>query len=523
MSPKVLVIGLDGASWELLLPWLEKNELQNLQKLIENGVSGYLKSSIPPLTFPAWKCYSTGKNPGKLGVYSLASIDLKNMRIIPNNSTFIESNEIWDYLSEERLKVGIINMPTTFPPKQVNGFMITGPFSIIGKHTFPRNFKNELDNYDYKIIPEYYMTRNEKDLDDAKRVISSRFSLVRDIIKKNQINFLHLTIFFTDTIQHFRWNSKEVKDVWKCIDENIGNLMHELDERWIIIIMSDHGFTKLKGRLYLNTWLERMRYLKLRNNFDFGDFLQFLDSIGIRFEILYSFSKKVGIFSILTKVISEERQRKIMRMIPAWGRKLEGMENKIDWDHSRVIPLAPLIYFNSNRSTEFEIKTLIKRLKEIKNPETGEKIIKEVLQRDEIYWGEFLKKAPDLIIVPNNGYEISDILKEDVEFSFEGDEWRGTHTQNGILIIHGPSIRKGIKIEGAEIFDLAPTILFIMDVAIPQDMDGTVLNIFEENLTKQEVMYRHLTDKRIKSKQFELTEEEEEKIKDKLRKLGYIA
>lgn len=528
MRRKVLVIGLDGASWELLSPWIKREEMPNLRRLIENGFSGDLRSSTPALTFPAWKCYSTGKQPGKLGVYSSAAIDFERRKIEPNNSTSFHAKEIWDYLSEEGLKVCIINMPTTYPPKKVNGFLVSGPFSIEREYTFPENLKKELeDKYDYKIIPEYYMTRDKKDLDDAKKVISSRFRFARDVIVEKQIDFMHITIFFTDTIQHFLWDSIEVKDIWKFIDEEIGILISELDKTWDIIVMSDHGFTKMKGRLYLNTWLERRGYLKLQSKFDIGDLLTILDKIGIRFDMIYHISKKLKVFSVLKRVLPEEKQRKLLRMIPGkmWGRKLEGMERKIDWNRSKVIPLAPLIYFNSNEDGSPEIDMLIKKLKEVKNPETGEEIIESVYYREDIYWGEYVEKAPNLIIVPNQGYEISDILKRNVEFSFEGNEWKGTHTQTGIFIAYGPDIRREKRIKGIEIFDLAPTILHIMDVAIPRDMDGKVLReVFEEGSgpDKRRAKHRGSREEKEGAIRFEWTEKDEEKIKDRLRKLGYI-
>ena len=528
MRRRVLVIGLDGASWELLLPWINGGELPILRWLIKNGVSGDLRSSTPPLTFPAWKCYSTGKQPGKLGVYGLAAVDFDRRKIAPNNSTSFNGKEIWDYMSEEELKVCIINMPTTFPPKKVNGFMVCGPFSLASGDTFPEDLKKEIeDKYGYKTVPEYYMTREKKDLDSAKRVIGCRFRLAKDVIREKQIDFLHLTIFFTDTIQHFLWDSEEVKDIWKFIDREIGKIVSELDKTWDVIVMSDHGFTKMKGRLYLNTWLERRGYLELRSKFDFGDLLAILDRIGLGFNMIYRISRKLKVFPILKRVLPEGRQRKLLRMIPGkmWGRKLEGMEGKIDWNRSKVIPLAPLIYFNSSGSDTLETDVLIKKLKAVKNPKTGEKIIEGVYRREDIYWGEYVKKGPDLIIVPNRGYEISDILKRNVEFSFEGKEWRGTHTQVGIFIAYGPDIGKGKRVKGMKVLDLAPTILHMMDVAISPDMDGKVLKeIFEEasDPARRQVRYRSFREEKKKARRFEWTKDDEEVIKDRLRKLGYI-
>ncbi len=267
--------------------------------------------------------------------------------------------------------------------------------------------------------------------------------------------------------------------------------------------------------------------MKLHSKFDLGDILTILDKIGIGFNNIYRISRKLKVFSILKKVLPEERQRKLLRMIPGktWGRKLEGMEAKIDWNGSKVIPLAPLIYLKSNRADSPEADLLIKSLKDTKNPKTGEEIIEGIYRREDIYSGEYVEKAPNLIIVPNQGYEISDILKRDVEFSFEGREWRGTHTQVGIFIAYGPDMRKGKRVKGAEIFDLAPTILHMMDIAVSRDMDGKVLKeIFEQGSSpaNRPVKYSSLREEKKKARRFEWTKDDEEVIKERLRKLGYI-
>ena len=138
-----LVIGIDGACWPLISELIDSGKLPNLKKLRENGVWGDMKSCIPPITCPAWKCYSTGKNPGKLGVFWWEYLDIKNKKsIIPNSRSF-DSKEVWDYLNDKGYKTGIIGMPTTFPPNKVNGFMISGAPGAENKgYTYPDTDEN---------------------------------------------------------------------------------------------------------------------------------------------------------------------------------------------------------------------------------------------------------------------------------------------------------------------------------------------------------------------------------------------
>lgn len=135
---KVVVIGIDGATFELIVPWIQNGKLPFLKRLKDEGVWGKLESTIPPVTFPAWKCYSTGKNPGKLGVYYWFSVDFYKKGYRFNNSLDFKSQEIWDYLGQNNYRVSIINMPSTYPPKKVNGFLISGmQASEDSLYTFP--------------------------------------------------------------------------------------------------------------------------------------------------------------------------------------------------------------------------------------------------------------------------------------------------------------------------------------------------------------------------------------------------
>ncbi|MFQ5821165.1 MAG: alkaline phosphatase family protein [Candidatus Heimdallarchaeota archaeon] len=524
MTRRVLVIGLDGATWNLLDPWIEEGELPNLRKLILNGVSGDLESSIPSTTFPAWKCYSTGKKPEKFGIYSFVGVDLKNKKIVIHDSTSCKSEELWDHMGKKGLRVGVVNMPTTFPPKKVNGFMVCGPFSTKG-YTFPKKLERELEeNYGYKIISNYHLTR-DKDIGSVIRTMKSRFDFVKDALRKENLDFLHLTIFSTDTVQHFLWDSKEVKCVWKHVDEYLGDLLDSLNEKFTCIIMSDHGFTRLKARFCLDTWLEKKGYLKMKPNLVFRGMLTALDSLGLSSDILYSILRKLKVFRMLSKVLPTGMRIKLARYVSRIGmRKLKGMESKIDWNHSNVIPCLSLLYLNPDRPESRKIKKkLPKELSKVKNPKNGEQIIKRVYSKEEIYSETNLPMAPDLVLVPKEGYHISNLVGKNVIVdSWEGG-WVGTHEQKGIFIAYGSNIKEDAKIEGAKIVDLAPTILHMMRLPVPKDMDGKVLKeIFKEGSdpARRAVKYEDY-EETIGERDTRFISRKEE-IKERLRKLGYL-
>ena len=260
---KVIVIGLDGATWNLIKPWADRGELPTFKKLMKKGIWGTLESPFP-VTVPSWACYSTGKNPGKFGVFDWIKVDIKKRKLRIINYQDIRSKEIWDYLNEYGVKTGIINIPHTYPPKKVDGFMISGMLaSEISNYTYPKSLKEELKEIGYRIHTKYpldIITKNNKRkyVDDVKSLIKLRFEVAKQ--KINDVDFIHLTVFYIDYLQHFLWNDAEVLNAWKTIDEELKNFLKELKTKNIkftLILMSDHGFTKLKSGLgfYLNNFL----------------------------------------------------------------------------------------------------------------------------------------------------------------------------------------------------------------------------------------------------------------------------
>ncbi len=493
---KVIVIGLDGATWNLLEPWAMDGSLPTIKSLMDSGVWGELESTIPPVTFPAWKCYSTGKNPGKLGVYNFFKLNMIEKKKRFHDSRDFKSREIWDFLGDNGLKCGIINMPTTYPPKSVNGFMVAGYPSLDNGYTFPPSLEDELENEGYIITPKlvFAKERIKKNKEYLKEIFSSRFELSQRYVRN--LDFLHLTIFYIDAVQHLCWNDKEiVKDFWGHIDHDIKRLLVEIDDTANVILMSDHGFNQLKNCFYINNWLGMKGLLYLKKTANENQSLKFLD--------LKSVLKKVY------KLMDRFHFNYIIELLPQFIRKKlkrlafdEDLLSRVDWTKTKVIGLgmgAEILYFNKDilnseccRSLK---KELIKELESITDPNTGLKVMK-AYDRDEIYHGPFVSEAPDLIIVPESGFEIVESMGNSEKIWGESPGIREAyHDSNGIFLAAGPDIKKGMKIKGTRIIDLAPTILHIFGCPIPEDMDGKVLkDIFKEDsyLAKKEIKYEKI-------------------------------
>ena len=192
---KVLVIGLDGASFELIDPWITEGVLPNLKKIKEKGIWGDMVVCLPPVTAPNWKCYSTGKNPGKLGIFWWENIDFDRKTVYFQRSRIYDNKEIWDYLSESGKKVGVIGMPMTYPPKKVNGFMVSGGVDAEEDgFVYPKDLETKIKKMGYKIHPDLIYFINDSDEKKANeainqliKIIDNTFDVAFDLLDINKV------------------------------------------------------------------------------------------------------------------------------------------------------------------------------------------------------------------------------------------------------------------------------------------------------------------------------------------------
>jgi predicted AlkP superfamily phosphohydrolase/phosphomutase len=527
---KVIALGIDGAPWELVHRFGERGSIPNIMALIEGGASGDLRSTIPPVTSPAWKCYSTGKNPGKLGAFWWTKVSFEDRKLSFTSAADFKSREYWDYVSERGEFVVQINMPMTYPPpKAFNGVFVSGvPALENDEYTCPRELKEELlSKHGWRITHESeYAVNPVKFIKSVSRLIDKRFDLAEEYV--GRADLLHLTIFFIDDVQHYTWaQMKEAKgphkdaieDLWAQIDGRIGNLRELAGADHHFIIFSDHGFTDFKGALNINEWLAP-RYIKKKP--------------------LVKMGKKSRTEKLLT-VADEMRLTPLLkRMVPAASRKRfqEGRrEEELDrreffvWEETKVYGSSegPL-YINRQLvvdDDEYQALRgqLIEELEALVHPATGERAIEKVYTREEAYEGPYVGDAPDLIVLPALGYEIAANVSEDGKvWATPGDfhnQWTGIHRMEGILILHGPEILEGGKLEGASIYDIAPTILALKGMPVPDDMDGRVLVDAMSDPAKYEDVER-MAGGGGEEGEHTFSEEEEEALQDRLRSLGYM-
>ncbi|MFX0139498.1 MAG: alkaline phosphatase family protein [Candidatus Hodarchaeota archaeon] len=523
---KVLVVGIDAGSWNIIN--LFKDFLPNLNSLLEDGIKANLKSCIPPVTCPAWRCYSTGKDPSQLGVFWWLNVNVKEQKFIAKSgSQHFGKDSIWNILGEAGFKSCIINLPITYPAEPLNGIIISGPPVIDpNKAYYPKQVINKYGKF--KSRPKSFFKINQcKALNEVYDILQNNFDIVKKCLTEEDWNFFHLTVFLTDDIEHHFWKHMKInnspykdviKNVWIKMDQKIGQVLQIIPKNTITFIISDHGMTELKGTFYVNEWLREENYLKLKK-------VQALLKKNLpkfRLERIGKFLDRLKLLEIVKRIFFK---KSIPNLPFGWGAEID--EGDIDWRRSKAIATSEgPIYLNtpSDAKKRLLIEEIIEKIKQITDPITSKPIIKYAYKFSEIYSGKPTEESPDIVLLSEDGYEISGTVGKEVIIDYSHSQWSATHILEGILIVNGDDIKKNITIKDVEIYDIAPTILYIFDCPIPEDIRGRVLKvIFEDSshLAKKKVRFQKgKVSSFIKEEAF--TYEDEQIIKKSLKKLGYI-
>ena len=511
---RTFVVGLDGASWLLLNPWLEDGTLPNLAAFREEGVWSTSESCLPPVTFPNWKCYSAGKNPGGFGVYWFERIRLAEERIDIMNRTDFDTAEYWDYLNDAGYTTGVVNMPTMYPPRDIDGFVICGgPDAVDGEYrtidsgyTSPGSLETELeDRYDYRVHPSPMLSSNEErsaEVDEILELLDLRLQVAYDHFREENIDLIHVTLFYLNVLQHFFWNDTPTKRAWKLIDDWIGRL-DDLDDT-NIVLMSDHGCAPTTTEFYINEWLARNGYLTKRQSVE--DAFQ---RVGLTRENVLAIAKQLGIVDLLAKTIPES----IQQLVPQEaGAKRQRKLEKIDLTATQAVASGQgPIYIHPDADTDRVVDTLIADLSSVTD-DRGEQLFDGVYRADKVYSGPYATVGPAVVVDMHPGVHVNDGLGGgDIQTS--PDRWAAENSRHGIFAANGPNIKTKGHLGGAEITDIAPTILAGFGVDTPTDMVGEILPIFEDKPT---------VGKQAPISLDSVTGQQHDEVADRLKQLGYM-
>lgn len=534
MKPRVLVLGLDGGTFSLIEPWARNGWMPNLARIMAKGCRGELKSTIPPYTPPAWASIYTGVNPGKHGVFGFFTNDPKTGSRKLCNSTSINAPKIWEILNSNGIRTGLINLPMSYPPQPLDGYMVTGPMTPpkAKVFTYPQSMSEELCQLKDPYVvnePTHPPDTLFKRLNTATR---ARRTACLHLLKNNSCDFLMIIFITPDRLQHAFWKyldeNSELYDTpeaesirlqaKKCIhdlDEAIGDIVSEVGDECLTLVVSDHGFQELSGLFILNNWLAKEGFLSYKD-------------AGRR---LSNISYKIG-----TKIIGNKWARaaagQFARMtnkgdaIREIGMKTLDQTFAIDWSKTVAYASEYGLFINKNEDEYMGARQeIVNRMEKNNILANGASIAVRAFKKEEIYAGPYLDIAPDIILelggFSYNVFESPMSQKTLIDYVHKPE---GAHHVDGIFAAYGKNVAAGRKIEGATICDVAPTILSSYGIPIPAYMDGNVLNIFESDISARKSTDIAVEDKGPKPNFDDqvYSQAEEKELEKQLRDMGYI-
>jgi predicted AlkP superfamily phosphohydrolase/phosphomutase len=541
-----VMIGWDGATFDLLKPWVEQGLLPNLAKMLANGTARRLRSIIPPISPAAWASIMTGMNPGKHGILDFQEFNASDYvsqqpKII--NSTHFAGTTILDILGERGMRVCSLQIPMTYPVWAVNGLLLAGvpnPDDSIG-YAYPADrdfgamrpskmqrgmtYAEGLENCTFHI---------RKLTDIFLQVLPEKYDLYC-IYYRECDDFHHLYWRLLDEkCAGFDARDREkmgnpILTIYKLLDQELGRLMAALPDANLFLI-SDHGGTAIgRRRLFLNTWLAEKGYLRLNHTLRGG--IQRLAFQGLKF---------------LKPFVPKHIRKRIQNDKPELARKLVRVKNSTDaiaWDSTKAFAVQinfptmgvqlnvrgrektgvvePGIQYEQLRDE------LIAQFKTIMDPSTGVPLVKEIYKREEIFSGPYVDRVPDILLV----FDTCVLARTDLNPSIWGEtsesdlhELSGDHDLYGIFAASGPAICSKGFLEEAHLLDIAPTMLASLGESVPANMDGRVLEeIFKESfLLAHPPKYDKAREVVAKSGENVYSAEEEAAVRERLESLGYL-
>lgn len=550
---KVLVIGLDGVTFDLLGPWIESGDLPNLRKLVEQGASGKLRTTLPPISSSSWSSFLTGVNPGKHGLVDFVYPGADSYKVSMINATSRRTRSLWNWLNDAGFKVGLLGIPTTYPTEPVNGFMISG-FLAPGPDSewaYPPELKQELraELGEFQLSPDerYRSTRwLDRFLEDLTASVENRTQAALYLMRNKPWDLFAVVYWDTDMVQHETWrlldpnhprhDSEEaaaqrdqILAFHRKVDADVGRLLAEVDSDTLVVVMSDHGFGPVHSFFLTNNWLASLGLLQFKSN-PWTTLKRALFRLGFTPLQMFRIVKALGMGKLRRQVRFQQKAGLLNRVFLSF--------DDVDWSRTQAFSIGSFgqVYVNLagvrpegivQPGQEYEeLKERITReAMALRDPRSGEPLVERVYRREEIYSGPYIDRTPDLIVQPQGwqymAFGHADFGSNKLVEPIIG--LSGHHRPDGVLILSGEGVKPGTHVEGAHILDLAPTILHAMGIDVPQDLDGRVLDeAFEPSSpVSQPVSYSQANVYKDGASEPDLSDEEMEEVQEKLRGWGY--
>lgn len=521
---KVILIGLDGTTFNVISPWILDGSLPTFKRIISQGTRGVLKSTIPCLTCPAIPTFYTSKNPGATKLFNF--INSESEKVITSRD--ISLKFLWEILGQQGLTSLICNLKITYPALGFNGMMICDVRCAEKndhRHVYPRELHKELEEFNIGAGMDSFLAL-EKPLNEGKKWAADKlFSLDKNmydafkhLLLKHDFDFSLFYVNHTDSIQHWAWQHQDlIKRFYENVDGILADVLRIFPSH-NVMIFSDHGFSGYNiGKFHVNSWLHEKGYLKFIGPPVLDKLIKHALSLGC----------KIIPRRLIKKMLKNEKgNSKGMSTLKSYTKHIPLMDKKRSVAYLAEAWGIKIIKENLKDSYKDVCKKMILELQDLRDNK-GAKVMKEVLMKSDLFSGPYTKDIPDIIIRPENYF--TDYLINQRVFSEANDElsrWP-THlfAREGIFLAFGSDIKIDFIVENMELLDLAPTILHMLNCEIPKEYDGIVKKeIFNEGspISKNDLKYNNI-DLHVDRDPTSISQEENRLIEEHLKALGYLS
>lgn len=478
MSARTVIIGVDGATYDLLDPLMAEGLMPNLARVIGNGARAILKSTIHPLTPPAWTTLMTGVSPGNHGIYDFIKVD--RSASVPSytlaTSEDLRAPTMWDIASARGKRVTTMNYPVMFPARPIEGVVIPGyvPWSYLSRAIHPRSMAKRLKELgvfkaaemstDWQHERKAVQGLGEDQLDDWVQFHITRErrwqATLLAVMEEDPCDLTAILFDGVDRIQHLCFHlidpktrgdyatpeaeatRKLVLQYFNELDGFIGEIIAKAGPDARTFIVSDHGFCRAGTRIfYANTWLEQQGWLAWKPDTPLDD---------------------QGRMAL-------DENTEASTLIDWAGTKAYALSSSSNAIFIRQAKAPGEAGVQPGDYAAFRAE-LVQKLLDLTDPETGKKVVAEVFLRETAFPGAFMQDAPDITLRLHD-YSFLSVLRAHQPCASRRVPY-ATHHPDGIFIAHGPGLRAGERIETLKIADVAPTVLYSLGLPVPQSMEG---------------------------------------------------
>ena len=416
-DPSTLVVGLDGATFDIIDPMVREGKLPNIQRLLNVGRRETLISSNPPLSPIAWTTITTGVNPGKHGIFDFAHRARESYEFVPYTARDKAVAPIWDILGSQGKKVCVVNVPLTYPAAKVNGVMISGfpspPHS--DDSTYPSSLaddlRRELGDPSFLKPGSLVETGEEgKLLEELAKVTRNQVRVLSYLLRREKYDFVMTVFDGIDAASHCLWkyidpnhpkfNAKLAEEGRKVLeatymlsDEAVGDVLRMFDTEPNLVLLSDHGNGPVYYGVYINNWLVERKYMVLKRGLKTrAKFFAFRH--GLNMYNFFRIANKLGLLPGLEAAYGKRSlSLEIVKRI-----SLSFMD--VDWSKTRVYSFGNYgqLYVNMKGrepdgivvpGTEYDalVEEVSQELANLRDPQRQNVMFDEIITNKELYSG----------------------------------------------------------------------------------------------------------------------------------------